>query len=318
MMRYLIRIALLGFVALIVAGCNIPFSSKANAPTPTTSLASTVPPSATPSISLEHVRRTCGANFAPQGVQGQIGNLVIALIQVRSDPSLKLPDNMPSNKPYSFTRQLDPLHPEPTDLLANVLGYRISICNTSQSTSYKLVSLGMRIQSLIVDTNSANILDPCSMAMQPTDPLVEGRCGGALGPHEGFEVTWPSAVYDGTIGSVSQDVSDQWPSFYPTPVGGYVHYGYFPTTLPPGQVIWIDLVNNAPTQNGTYTFQFGMQVDDLPMLYLPTPLAPVFLFTHPQLWSGDACFAPGSPYASQIPKTSDLFYVCPDPAGTAP
>jgi hypothetical protein len=303
MMLRLIRITLLSFVVLIVAGCTTPFSTKANISTPTTPLASTATPPATPSLSLEQVRQACGTSFAPQGVQGEIDGLAVALIQPfgLAYPGIKLPDNMTPDKPYAFTRQLDSYHPTPDDLLADFGQYAVSICNASQS-EHKIVSLGMKVAAFTPDTNSSNIMARWSVAMSSVQRNGTEGCGGSLGPYEVFLLAWPAHVGIGTENSsITQTNVDIQPTWVPTPNGP--GYGYLPITIPPGHILSLDLVN--PTTNwqpGTYQFQFGIQEDTVPLRFLEAPIAPVFLASKAQMWSGNACYE-SQLYMSEIPKT---------------
>ncbi len=292
--------------------------------TPSSSDSSTPAPAVTPTPTgfVIPTPKNCGSTFPTDGQYGYVGDMIISQPHFGrlSYLGLRLPDNMPAGQPYAETTPTSTgpfvggvfSNPSPI-VLADpdyaggqpTLGYGdsgfvMTICNTSTSQSHVLKALGMQIATFTPATGSSlDIQAGCDSAVSATHG-PQGGCGGSSGAVNGFEAAWPSGTRAGTQVTLTQVDNTQ------TSSSGF---GNLPITLGPGKTYQIDVGTNFPGQSGTYTFQFGMQVDGNDMLIVGGTSYPLFMAAHVHVWSGTACYANAAWKA--IVKAGTKWYVCP-------
>lgn len=335
------RAALFLTIILFLGGCDLlggnasSTDSAANsAPTATTvpdaatatpgPVTATDTPMATATSTSYTTLRACAKKFPTDGQYGYIGDMLISQPHFGglSYLGLRLPDNIPGGMPYRETNPTSTIlfaggvkaNPSPTVLadpyLSNglpVLGYRdsgfvVEICNNSPTASHTLQELGIQIASFTAATGSnLNIQNGCDQAISAKQGPV-GGCGGSIAAVDGFTATWPLGTSPGTTLKLAQKENTQ------SSLGG--GYANLPVTLKPGATYIAYIGMNYPGQPGSYAFQFGMQVDSVPLAIVGGTSYPLFMAPTAHLWSGGNCWN-NATWKQMVLASTSGYYVCP-------
>jgi hypothetical protein len=192
--------------------------------------------------------------------------------------------------------------------LAETLGgYAFAVCNSSTTDSVTISGITVRIEQVVPYTGQLNNWDGCDggtyLAQYDT---VEGGCGG--GPEVDDE--YLHATFAADAGSGTTVTSKQTGSAATKPDTG-THAGPLPVTIAPGHALSFNIGITPPTAPGTYTFTFGIIVNDGAPNYLVTTPA-TFLAPIARKWSGRAC-KDNPTMKSQIPASDQpARYICPE------
>jgi hypothetical protein len=305
----------------VLAGCG---TSTAIHSTPINTPTST--PTAIPTVDPAFVSKACGSDFAKAGSFGQVGDLIFtqAKLDFLSYPGIKLPDDIPTDRPYQVAATPNQMATAgPNDIASNpslgsgASGYSFMICNSSSTHSHLLQSLEIKIATFVSDTSSVpNVTGGCTMLFSSKGRQgSDSGCGGSTGgSSESFKAIWPATVSTGTTSTTVVQIDNEKnspasdPSYNPS--DPTILYGNFPVTLQGGKIIKIYVGMDYPSQAGTYTFAVGIGIDNAPIHY-PEPAIntkPVFLAKKVHVWGSEAC----TKYSNQIPSDGpEKFYVCP-------
>jgi hypothetical protein len=274
-------------------------------------------PTATPTSSIPQPT-ACGTHF-PSGIYGYIGAMLISTPAFGglSYLGLRLPDNMPSGQPYAeATRTVTSGNYNPTSAAVYATsngfpnlgdrdaGFVVTICNSSTTMSHVLHALGAQITGF---TSAAGVTTDaqvgCDSAVSATMG-PEGGCGGSIGGGiDAFHATWPAGAGIGTTVTLTQTEN----SASGLGGGGFPN---LPVTLKPGASYTAFIGMNYPGQPGNYTFQFGMQVDSVPLATVGANTKPLLLATGISEWSGATCYA-NTAWKAIVKAHPKNWYVCP-------
>ena len=321
--------------ALLLAGCDLgggggtASSTTTGTTTADSTSTATIDPSATSSTTpTAAVAATptsgiptpiaCGKNF-PDGIYGYIGDMLISFphFAFLSYLGVRLPNSMPAGQPFAEAQLTSTLgggvfgsnpavyaaNGNPSSLSDRGGGFVVTICNSSTTASHTLSALGAQITGF---TSAAGMtLDAqvgCDTAISAAYPPMSG-CGGSLGPADTFEATWPAGAGVGTTVTLAQT------GYSGAGIGGS-GFAKLPITLKHGGTYTAFIGMNYPGQPGNYTFQFGMQVDAVPLSIVGTNSPQLLMATGVHQWSGLSCFM-NATWDAVVKAHPQSFYVCP-------
>ncbi len=312
-------VGLLLLAALLAAACGQSTSrpgalsqpTATRQPTATPTLVATATPTLQPTATPAQAASGCavggGANLL------RAGDLVISPIQLTnvSYPSQHIPDSTPL-KPYAFTtNNLGALFPDSTPTNPSLAesagaagGYAFIVCNDSPTQSHTIRAISVKLATLTPYTGQLNTYQACDGFYARPGPATFGGCGGGFITDEYLHATFASSAGAGVAVTATQ-----------TKTGSSFGRGSeppLPDTLAPGHTVGFVVGLTAPTASGTYTFSFGVTIDNGAPVYFgsapATLLAPVA-----HKWTGPACEKPAM--LAQIPTTvtnPPTRYICPE------
>jgi hypothetical protein len=278
--------------------------------TTTGSTTTTASPTATPTSTIPKPT-ACGKNFPSGGIYGYIGDMLISYpsFGFLSYMGIRLPDNMPQGKPYPETTPTSSRGGGSNTVYAAYLfngnpgmgdrdsGFVVTICNSSTTTSHVLRALGAQITGFTSAAGkTVDYQIGCDSAVSATVP-PEGGCGGSAGAVNAFDANWPTGASTGTTVTITQASND----------GGFTD---LPVTLKPGETYDASIGMNYPGQPGNYTFQFGMQIDNIPLATVGANSPQILMATPVSQWSGYACYA-NTAWKAIVVAHPKNWYVCP-------
>lgn len=286
--------------------------------TTTSSSTTTTPagPTATPTFGVPKPT-ACGKSF-PGGIYGYIGDMLISYPAFAglSYLGIRLPDNMPAGQPYAETSPTGTLGTGTPGSSSTVYatsfgipsladhggGFVVTICNSSTTASHILRGLGVQISGYTAATGvTLDAQVGCDVAVSATVGPA-GGCGGSIGAIDTFDATWPSGAGVGTLIPLAQTGNSS-----AGPGGGFAN---LPVTLKPGETYTAFIGMNYPGQPGNYTFQFGMQVDAVPLAAVGANTPQLLLATGISEWSGNACYA-NATWKAIVKAHPQSWYICP-------
>jgi hypothetical protein len=325
-------------IVVLLAGCSLDGGTSSTATTsPGTTATDTPGPTATtdtsggatdtpvvgvtttPTFTPLAGLKNCGSSFPHDGILGYIGDMIISQPHdaFLSYPGLKLPDNLTGGAPYIETTSTSTAGlisaPPPSGVTTAAAffssgiptwgsgggGFVVNICNSSTTATHTLQSLGMQITAFAPDTaTNVNVQAGCDQAVSAKQGPM-GGCGGSLGPSDQFTATWASGAPSGTSVTLKQTTNQSTTTI-------------LPATVAPTKVYTAFIGMNYPGKPGTYTFQFGMQVDTVPLAYLGGTTYPLFMAAGAHVWSGSACWSNAS-WKAQVLASTSGYYLCPQP-----
>lgn len=313
-----ISLLLIFLIGLLGSACGASTGTTSTGSVSATATA-TIAPTATPlaTIPAATVTQVCGQYMPTPAVS--VGGLAVVQqtgLGNLAYPATKLPDNaaqvpmvMQQSSQGGFILGPDDSHPTNPNMHEGGGGYAIWVCNIS-SAPHTISRVDVRLESVAPYTAQLNEWPACQSPYTRQFGPGGAGCGGADFENEYMHAPFTPDATPGTVVTATQTGTN-------TGVSGERNYGPLPVTLQPGERMSIEVGMgsdqygyHAFSTAGTYTFSFGLSIDDQTPIFATTS-PPTLLATPAHEWNGQACTTPAM--QAQIPPATDppTYYICP-------
>ena len=215
-------------------------------------------------------------------------------------PDTRIPDNAPL-APYALSGAAPSQAPTAVQVNPQLTspggGYVLTICNTSGQTR-RIDGETVTIASVTPFSGPLKTWVFCSsqyIAEQHT--VVSGGCGGSDFANDFMRATFPSGAGAGATASAKMYSVD---TTVPPAIGP------LPVSLPPDQMMSIEVGLTGPVGPATYVFSFALAVDGAAPKTVATS-QPTLLAPATQQWTGENCQT--AAMQAKMPATGQ--FVCP-------